>query len=70
MVYLKVAEKLDPHTRLEKMQFMIFTLEQTIKVRPPRPQVLRLFGFRHRFATDRILTRRSSLHSAWRRNGG
>jgi hypothetical protein len=32
MVYLKVADKPDPHTRLEKLQFMIFTLEQTIKV--------------------------------------
>lgn len=31
MVYLKVADKPDPHTRLEKLQFMIFTLEQTIK---------------------------------------
>jgi len=31
MIYLKVAEKPDPHTRLEKMQFMIFTLEQAIK---------------------------------------
>lgn len=35
MIYLKVAEKPDPHTRLEKMQFMIFTLEQAIKVTNP-----------------------------------
>jgi hypothetical protein len=31
IINLKVATELDPHTRLQKMQFMIWTIEQAIK---------------------------------------
>jgi hypothetical protein len=47
MVYLKVADKPDPHTRLEKLQFMIFTLEQTIKVPAHTTRVFTPQGHAH-----------------------